>query len=115
MATKKTAKKGGKKLIPFSSNKKLNAVLNEIHKDLLSISDTRALSISEVKRYKREFPKEPDYNLAQYGNMIIYYYGVREMYKRAGYTTMDSWSDQKVWETYLRQVGWVVRNSPEFK
>ena len=119
MATKKTAAKSAKKPkrgeIAFSPNKKLNKVLNEIHYDLLHISDTKAQSISEVKRYKREFTREPDFNLVNYGNLIIYYAGVRDMYERAGYSSMKTWSDSKIWETYRRQVGWVVRNSPEFK
>lgn len=112
---KKAAKKGGKKMISFSTNPKLNAVLNEIHYDLLHFGDTRASSISEVKRYKKSFPKEPDYNLVNYGNLIVYYDGVRDMYRRAGYKSMEKMNDSMIWETYRRQVGWVVRNSPEFK
>lgn len=110
-----TKKKVGRKLIAFSPNKKLNAVLNEIHKDLLHISDTRAESIREVKRYKKEFPREKDYNLVSYGNLIISYYDVRDMYKRAGVVSMSKMSNDQIWDTYRRQVGWVVRNSPEFK
>ena len=121
MATKKTgttkkavAKKTTKKLAVYSTNKKLNAVLNEIRDDLFHISDTKAESIREVKRYKKEFPKEADYNIAQYGNMIIYYDDVRKMYDKAGYATVKKYSNDKLWETYKRQVGWVVRNTPEF-
>jgi hypothetical protein len=104
-----------KKALVFSTNKKLNAVLSEIHDYLLHVSDTRAESIRTVKRYRNEFPREIDYNIAQYGNLLIYYDNVRKFYEKAGYTTMKKWSDNKIWETYKRQVGWVVRNSPEFK
>lgn len=94
----------------FSVNTKLNGVLNEIYNDLLAISDGGAFdSWKEIRRYFREFPNEPDYNLAQYGNVLIYYYQVREMYRRHGYKSMDRLSDSKVWEIYKRQVGYIAR------
>lgn len=94
----------------YSKNKKLNGVLNEIREDLLSIHDTEAESLKEIAHYKREFPKEIDFNLVQYGNMLIYYYDIRAMYARHGYKSMDRMSDDQVWETYKRQVGYVARN-----
>lgn len=97
-------------MVKFSVNKKLNNILNDIYYDLTHISDTRKDSIAEVKHYMREFPKEPDYNIAQYGNVIIYYDDVREAYKKAGYgSSIDKMSDLRLWDTYKRQVGWVAR------
>lgn len=97
-------------MIKFSANKKLNAILNDIHYDLIHMAATKKESISEIKRYKREFPREPDYNIAQYGNLIIYYDDVRKAYKKAGYgSSVGKMSDNRLWETYKRQVGWVVR------
>lgn len=93
----------------YSNNKKLNGVLNEIREDLLSIHDTEAESRSEIAHYKREFPDEVDFNLVQYGNMLIYYEDIRAMYARNGYKSMDRMSDDQVWETYKRQVGYVAR------
>lgn len=87
----------------FSKNTKLNKVLNII------LDDLQELGLNEVKRYMKEFPNEIDYNIAQYGNMIIYYYDVRQMYLNAGYKTIESWNDQKIWETYKCQVGYVAR------
>lgn len=93
----------------FSVNKKLNGVLNEIYADLLSISDTEEQSRNEVKRYVNEFWHVDDCNIAKYGNMLIYYYQVRDMYKKHGYKSMDRISDNQVWAIYLRQVGYVAR------
>lgn len=89
--------------IKFSKSKKLNTVLQSIFDDL------QALGIEEVRHYKKEFPHKKDFNLAQYGNMLIYYDDVRNFYKQAGYKTLDKWSDGKIWELYLRQVGYIAR------
>lgn len=94
----------------YSNNKKLNGVLNEIREDLLHIHDTEEESRSEIDHYKREFPREVDFNLAQYGNMLIYYHDIRAMYARHGYKSIDRLSDAGMWETYKRQVGYVARN-----
>lgn len=87
----------------MSKNAKLNGVLNEIYEDLQELGE------SEVKRYKKEFKYLTDYNIVQYGNVLIYYDDIREMYKRHGYRTMEKMSNDKVWETYKRQVGYVAR------
>lgn len=96
-------------LIRFSDNPKLKGVLNEIYRDLLEISETEEMSRAEVARYYKEFPRETDYNLVQYGNMLIYYNDVREMYKRHGYKSMEKRSDWDIWEKYKWQVGYVAR------
>lgn len=88
----------------FSSNKKLNTVLQSIFDDL------SRMGRREVKHYMREFPREIDYNIVQYGNLLAYYYDVRQMYLNAGYSPRTLGSDQQLWETYKRQVGWVARN-----
>ena len=93
----------------FSKNKKLNTVLNDIYETLLEMCDTKEESIAQIESYKRDFPRESDCNIAQYGNLIISYYDVRIMYKNAGYKIVEKWSNTKVWETYKRQVGYVVR------
>lgn len=90
-------------MLKMSKNAKLNGVLNEIYEDLQELGE------SEVKRYKKEFKYLTDYNIVQYGNVLIYYDDIREMYKRHGYRTMEKMSNDKVWETYKRQVGYVAR------
>lgn len=90
-------------MIKFSKNKKLNGVLNDI---LDSLND---LGLEEVKRYYKEFKEYKDYNIVDYGNLLIYYEDIRELYKSNGYKSIDKMSDSKVWETYKRQVGYVAR------
>ena len=90
-------------MLKMSKNAKLNGVLNEIYEDLQELGE------SEVKRYKKEFKYLTDYNIVEYGNVLIYYDDIKEMYKRHGYKTMEKMSNNKVWETYKRQVGYVAR------
>lgn len=89
----------------YSKNVKLNTVLNQIENDL------RYFEIPEIARYMQDFPNEPDYNIAQYGNMLIYYAEIREMYIDAGYKSFEGnrISDNKMWEIYKCQVGYVAR------
>ena len=89
----------------YSKNVKLNTVLNQIENDL------KWLELSEIAYYMQENPNEPDYNIAQYGNMLIYYAEIREMYIDAGYKSFEGnrISDNKMWEIYKRQVGYVAR------
>ena len=93
------------KKIKFSPNAKLNYVLNDIYEDL------KELGKSEVLRYKKSYPGEIDFCIAQNGHMRVYYYQIRDLYKKAGYAASmwDKWSDDKLWNTYLRQVGYVAR------
>lgn len=90
-------------MLKYSKNKKLNSVLMEIEEQLLE------LGIEEVKRYKNEFKNEIDYNIAQYGNLLIYYEDIKDMYNNAGYKSMRNYSDTKIWEIYKRQVGYITR------
>lgn len=91
----------------FSSNKKLDKVLSKIKDQLLSIHYTPEESINEIKHYKKEFPREIDYNLFQYGNMLIYTDDIRELYK--DYKSLQKVSDQAIVDIYKRQVGYVAR------
>ena len=88
----------------YSKNKKLNTLLNAIEESLLE------LGLEEVKRYYNEFKREPDYNIAQYGNLLIYYDEVRNLYAACGYKTTQKFSNQKLWDVYKNQVGYIVRN-----
>lgn len=89
----------------YSKNVKLDNVLNQIENQLTYIE------LPEIARYMKDFPNEPDYNLAQYGNMLFYYSEIRKMYINAGYKTFENnrISDNKMWEIYKRQVGYVAR------
>ena len=89
----------------YCKNVKLNTVLNQIEEQL------RDLEPSEIACYMKEFPHEPDYNIAQYGNMLIYYDDIRKMYISAGYKTFfgNTISDTSMWNIYKSQVGYVAR------
>ena len=87
----------------FSKNKKLNGVLNDI---LDSLKD---LGIEEVKRYYNEFKGQKDYNIVEYGNLLVYYADIRELYVNNGYKSVLKMSDSKLYETYKRQVGYIIR------
>lgn len=89
----------------YSKNTKLNTVLNQIEENLLQFGK------DEIKRYMKEYPYVTDYNISQYGNMLVYYWEIRKMYINAGYKTFENnrISDNKMWEIYKRQVGYVAR------
>ena len=87
----------------YSRNNKLNKVLTEIEKDLLD------LGINEIRRYYNEFKNEVDYNIAQYGNMLIYYDDVYNFYRSCGYKTTDKMTTNKIWDLYKNQVGYVAK------
>lgn len=93
-------------MIKYSKNKKLNTLLQNIEKSLID-----NLGIDEVKRYYNEFKNCSDYNIVQDGNLLIYYVDVKNLYIESGYSnsTINKMSDSKIWETYKRQVGYVVR------
>ena len=87
----------------YSRNNKLNTLLTEIEKQLLEFG------IDEVKIYFGEFKREIDYNIAQYGNLLVYYNDIYNFYRDCGYKTTDKFSTDKIWGTYKRQVGYVAR------
>lgn len=89
----------------YSKNVKLNTVLNQIEENLLQFGK------DEIKRYMKEYPNEPDYNIVDYGNMLIYYWEIRKMYIKSGYKSFEDnrISDSKMWKIYKRQVGYVAR------
>lgn len=94
------------KTINFSKNSKLNKVLNSIYESLLYMCDTKKESISEIQRYVSEFRYEPDYNIYKYGNLLITYHDIRELYK--DYKSLKKVSDDKIETIYMRQVRFVV-------
>lgn len=94
--------------IKYSVNPKLNSLLIKIQEQLLHKGNSSEESIQIIRRYKESFPKEPDYNIAQYGGMCISAWDVRNMLKSCGYAP-NKRSDDKVWRKYLEQVGFVTR------
>lgn len=101
---KKTTRKN-----KYSTNPKLERVLCEIEKQLLNLGGTRKEALEEIKHHKRDFPKECDFNIAQFGGVLAAHDDIRAMYKKAGYKSLDKLSNDAIWETYKRQVGFVAR------
>ena len=59
--------------------------------------------IAELKRYKREFRSEPDYNWYRYGNILPYYSQIRDFYKDNGF--MGNPNDILLCEDFCYHVG----------
>lgn len=76
--------------LEFSPNRKLNGVLSEIRDDILYSfggDEDPLIAKEEVLRYKREFPHQLDYNIVEYGNLLVY--DIRDFYRRHGYKSME--------------------------
>ena len=84
--------------------KKKRYVIDAIKERILNSNASLVETIDKLHRYKSSFRREPDYNFAQYGNGIIAYYDVRELYGRAGYNVRN-YSDTKLWQMYLLATG----------
>lgn len=93
----------------YSKNVKLNNVLNQIEKSLICFGKPG------IQRCMESFPDEPDYNIVHYGKTVICYWEIRKMYIDAGYESFrrNRISDNKMWEIYRRQVGYVARKLME--
>lgn len=95
-------------MIKYSVNPKLNRYMLKIQEQLLQKGSTIEESLGIIQRYKKEFPRELDYNLAQYGGMCVSPYDVRKLMESCGYAT-NNLSDDTVWRYYLHNVGYVAR------
>lgn len=93
----------------YSINPKLDKCLNGIEAALLSILDTKAESLEQIRAYVNEYRREPDCNIVQHGNVLYTYAGIRDFYRNCGYKTTEKMSNEKLWATYLHQVGYVAR------
>ena len=87
----------------YSKNNKLNKVLTEIENDLLD------LGLEEIERYCNTFKNEVDFNIVQYGNMLVYYNDIYNFYRSYGYKSTDKMRPDKIWDLYKKQVGYVAK------
>ena len=58
---------------------------------------------NELKRYKKEFHNEKDYNWYKYGNILPYYSQIRDFYEKNGIEVPDS--DSVLQEHFEYHVG----------
>lgn len=65
-------------MIRMRTDKKL---LTAIKDYILEDEENPEEVISELKRYKKEFSFEKDYNWYKYGNILPYYSQIRDFYK----------------------------------
>lgn len=89
-------------------NNTINSVDNcykHIEEQLLSMCNTKEESLNEIKRYADNFPKEPDYNIVQYGNLLVYYDQIHEFYHDCGCESMKNKNNDEIWEIYKKHVG----------
>ena len=109
----------------YSKNRKLICLLYCIESSIINAfsyyADGREKGrgiIDNIECYKKTFPKELDYNVAQHANLLIYFSDVYELYKNCGYKITEKFSSSKIWETYRRHVGHVcneiLRRKTEF-
>ena len=69
-----------------TDEKLLTAVKSYILEDV----DNPEEVINELKRYKREFHNEKEYNWYKYGNILPYYSQIRDFYEEHGILAPDS-------------------------
>ena len=92
----------------YAKNTKLNKTLCAIEESLLNFRDSREESLTEIKRYIKEYPREIDYNIAQHGNLLVYYSDLRNFYAEIGWA-VERYTDTALWDMYKGQVGYVAR------
>ncbi len=68
--------------------------------------EDRAELISELKRYKKEFPNKPDYNYYRYGNILPYYSQIRSFLTEHGFNPPKD--DIKMCERFCFYVGLAI-------
>lgn len=73
--------------------------------------------VHELKRYRKEFPLEPDYNWYQYGNILPYYSQIRDFYKEHGfYPDVDNDMLLEHFKAHLKiAIDEIIEEHPEVK
>lgn len=89
----------------MNTQTKNNNLKKDINKQI-----QESLSFEEVKHYYKEFmfTNNIDYNIVQYGNLLIYYDDIREFYKEHGFDYPKK-DDDFIWNLYKKDVGVEVR------
>ena len=82
-----------------TDEKLLTAVKNYILEDVDNPEEVK----NELRRYKKEFHNEKDYNWYKYGNILPYYSQIRDFYKEHGIEVPDS--DSVLQEHFEYHVG----------
>lgn len=65
--------------------RRINKEIVKAIKDYILEDVDKEETISELRRYKKEFWSEPDYNWYRYGNILPYYSQIRDFYAEHGF------------------------------
>lgn len=76
------------------NNKLVKAIEDYILEDV-----DREETINELRRYKKEFPMEKDYNWYMYGNILPYYSQIRDFYLENDFTPSE---DNSILEEHFK-------------
>lgn len=76
----------------------VNAIADYILED-----ENKEEVVAELKRYKREFRSEPDYNYYRYGNILPYYSQIRDFYQEHGFLANEN--NELLCEDFCYHVG----------
>lgn len=69
----------------------MKELLQDLKRELLSsFGNSETEAINEMKRYKKEFPCYPGYNIYAYGNIMPYYSQIREFFERHNVKVSDN-------------------------
>lgn len=84
-------------------------VYNGILEQLKSIHDTEQESLDEVRHYAKHFHLISDFNIVQYGSLLVYYDDIRDFYKDCGYPNIEQMENDELWDMYRKNVGYVAK------
>ena len=86
-------------MIRMRTNEKLLTAV----KDYILEDENKDEVINELRRYKKEFSFEKDYNWYKYGNILPYYSQIRDFYEKNGIFAPES--DSVLQEHFEYHVG----------
>lgn len=86
-------------------NKQYIKAIRSAKKQLLHMCDSEIESRNKIQRYKKNYPCEIDYNIAEHGNVLIYNTEIRDWFKKLGFKSESAMSDQALWAWYKWYIG----------
>lgn len=83
--------------------RRINMEIVKAIKDYILEGVDKEETVSELRRYKKEFWSEPDYNWYRYGNILPYYSQIRDFYAEHGVEASED--DEVLCMYFCRCVG----------
>lgn len=72
-------------------------------KDYILDCDDVEMTVSELRRYRKEFRHVPDYNWYRYGNILPYYSQMREFLEKEGFSCPED--NEEMCRAFCRATG----------